>query len=182
MTSGVERELSAALPDVAREVEEFVGGAGWDQPPQLFALVRTAELVAAEPAVGDRVDRSSVLTPVAQEPLPDGELDLTLAGITWPAAVAGCAAAVQVVVLPPGAEAELDSRVAAAGEPADLVSRLAAEHPEHREARLVAAVLRGGAGACVLRLRGDADTADELVERPDLAPNLLDALRATLEP
>ena len=44
---------------------------------------------------------------------------------------------------------------------------------------IVAAVLRGGATACVLRLRG-ADT-DELVESPDLAPNLTRALLATLE-
>jgi hypothetical protein len=32
----------------------------------------------------------------------------------------------------------------------------------------------------VLRLRGDADHPDELVEHPELAPNLVRALRETL--
>jgi hypothetical protein len=47
----------------------------------------------------------------------------------------------------------------------------------------VAAVLRDGVGACVLRLRADATAdpqADDLVEDPQLAPNLLRALLATL--
>ena len=37
------------LSAVVREVEDFVSTAGWDQPPQLFALVPTAELVQAQP-------------------------------------------------------------------------------------------------------------------------------------
>jgi hypothetical protein len=183
VTSGPDPELATALPEVAREVEEFVAGADWDQPPQLFALVPTAHLLAAEPGVSGRVDASAPLTPVAQEPLPDGELDVALAGIMWPSAVAGCAAAVHVLVLPPGAEAELDAQLASPNSPdSELLRRLAAEHPHRREARLVAAVLRDGAGACVLRLRGDEDLPDEIIEHPDLAPNLLDALRATFEP
>jgi hypothetical protein len=47
----------------------------------------------------------------------------------------------------------------------------------------VAAVLRDGVGACVLRLRASSGTdqrCDELVEDPQLAPNLLRALLATL--
>jgi hypothetical protein len=178
VTSGPSAELAAALPEVARDVEDFVASAGWDQPPQLFALVRTSDLLAAEPGMAGRLDASAPLTPVAQEPLPDEQLDVALAGITWPPAVAGCAAALQIVVLPPGAESALDD---AAGGQSELLQRLAAEHPQRREARLVAAVLRDGAGACVMRLRGEEDV-DELVEHPDLAPNLLDALRATFEP
>lgn len=179
MTTGPSTELAAALPEVVRDVEDFVSGGGWDQPPQLFALVRTSDLLAAEPGMSDRLDPSTPLTPVAQEPLPNEQLDVALAGITWPPAVVGCAAALQIVVLPPGADAELDS---VAGGQSELLQRLAAEHPQRRDARLVAAVLRDGAGACVLRLRGDDQTLDELVEHPDLAPNLLDALRATFEP
>jgi hypothetical protein len=183
MTAGPNPQLAAALPDAARDVEEFVSSAGWDQPPQLFALVRTSELLAAEPGVTEQLDVSAPLTPVAQEPLPQGDLDAALATITWPPAVAGCAAAVQIVVLPPDAEAELAAESEQAlDQQSEMIKRLAAEHPLRREAWLVAAVLRDGSGACVLRLRGDAGMADELVEHPNLAPNLLDALRATFEP
>jgi hypothetical protein len=179
MTAGPHGDLAASLPEVARDVEDFVSTGGWDQQPQLFALVRTADLLAAEPGVSGKLDPNAPLTPVAQEPLPNEELDVALAGITWPPAVAGCAAALQIVVLPPDAESSLDE---AAGEHSELLRRLAAEHPSRREARLVAAVLRDGAGACVLRLRGDDQAVDEIVEHPELAPNLLDALRATFEP
>ncbi|MGB8199722.1 MAG: hypothetical protein WCF33_08520, partial [Pseudonocardiaceae bacterium] len=69
--------------------------------------------------------------------------------------------------------------------------RAAARHPQRREGRLVAAVLRDGVGACVLRLRattadpegvntGDDQSPDEVVEDAQLAPNLLRALLATL--
>src|SRR4051812_41258822 len=46
---------NAALPVAVREVEDFIAGAGWDQAPQLFALVPTAELLAAEPSLADRL-------------------------------------------------------------------------------------------------------------------------------
>ncbi|MGH3752483.1 MAG: PPA1309 family protein, partial [Pseudonocardiaceae bacterium] len=117
--------------------------------------------------------------PVAQEALPEGDLDVALAGIEWPEAVAGCALAQEIVVLPPTAQTDLGELP---GDPAGA-RRAAAGHPQRREGRLVAAVLRDGAGACVLRLRAcsGADRGhDELVEDPQLAPNLLRALLETL--
>jgi hypothetical protein len=187
------------LPQVIREVEEFAAVAGWDQPPQLFALVATAELLARQPELGDQVDATCALTPVAQEPLPEADLAEVLAGIVWPATVSGCAVVQEIVVLPPEAEAELgidgvdvmdglDSAGGGDGEPAGYAEpdvtrmrRIAAEHPHRREARLVAGVLRDGTAACVLRLRGDSDRPDEIVEHPELAPNLITALRDTLQ-
>jgi hypothetical protein len=170
--------LSQALPTTAREVEEFVATAGWDQPPQLFALVATATLLASQPELADQLDGQVPLTPVAQDALPEGELDAALAGIEWPDSVAGCALAQEIVVLPPTAEADLGELP---DDPAQA-RRAAAEHPQRREGRLVAAVLRDGFGACVLRLRaaGTDQLCDELVEDPQLAPNLLRALLATL--
>lgn len=150
---------------------------GWDQPPQLFALVPTAQLLAAEPGLAGQLDAAAPLTSVAQEALPAGELDEALAGIIWPDTVAGCALAQEILVLPPEAEPEIGDGTAA--------RRLAAQHPQRREARLVAAVLRDGAGACVLRLRAVPDASgadDQLLEHPDLAPNLLAALHTTLQP
>ncbi len=171
--------LSHVLAATAREVEEFVAAAGWDQQPQLFALVATPILLASQPELAGRLDAAAALTPVAQEALPEGELDTALAGIEWPDAVAGCALAQEIVVLPPAAQAGLGELP---DDPAQA-RRTAAGHPRRREGRLVAAVLRDGVGACVLRLRagsGSDQGGDELVEDPQLAPNLLRALRETL--
>jgi hypothetical protein len=174
---------SHLLAATAREVEKFVAAAGWDQQPQLFALVATPTLLASQPELASQLDADAALTPVAQEALPEGELDAALAGIEWPAAVAGCALAQEIVVLPPAAQASLGEL------PDDPVEarRAAAGHPQRREGRLVAAVLRDGAGACVLRLRAESgdgqggdELAEELVEDAQLAPNLLRALLETL--
>jgi hypothetical protein len=169
-----------SLPQVVREVEDFAASAGWDQPPQLFALVSTAELLAKQPELGDQVDADSTLTPVAQEPLPQEDLAEALAGIVWPETVTGCALVQEIVVLPQDAEAELDAAVTGQDADAARMRRIAMEHPQRREARLVAGVLRDGSAACVLRVRGGEDAPDEIVEHPELAPNLVDALRETL--
>jgi len=176
--SGMSASQAHDLSVAAREVEEFVAAAGWDQPPQLFALVPTAELVEREPDLAGQVDQAAPLTPVAQEALADTDLAEALGGIMWPDAVHGCALAQEIVVLPQSAEAELpDGRHS--GDSAEL-TRIAAAHPQRQEARIVAAVLRDGTAACVLRLRGDATTEPQLIEHPELAPNLTDALLATL--
>ena len=183
MSADEESGPGATLPQVIREVEDFAAAVGWDQPPQLFALVTTADLLARQPDLGGQVDAGSPLTPIAQEPLSDGDLAEALAGIAWPGTVAGCALVQEIVVLPPDAEAELRGEESAEQidqVDTDRMRRIAAEHPKRREARLVAGVLRDGSAACVLRLRGDAEHPDEIVEHPELAPNLIDALRATL--
>jgi hypothetical protein len=171
--------LSQALPAAAREIEEFVALAGWDQQPQLFALVATTALLAGQPELADQLDAQVPLTPVAQDAVPAGELDAALASIEWPDSVAGCALAQEIVVLPPEAEASLGELPE---DPAQA-RRAAARHPQRREGRLVAAVLRDGGGACLLRLRATSGAdpgCDELVEDPQLAPNLLRALLETL--
>jgi hypothetical protein len=180
---------SAAQPEqilleaVAAEIEAYVGLAGWDLPPALFALVPT-RLLAADPAaaaaLGSAVtgDPSEIaaesITPVAQEELPEGPLDEALAQIGWPEEVLGCALSQEIVLLPPSAEPELDDLAI------ESVATAALEHPDRREARLVVAVLRDGRSASILRLRGTAETGDDLLTGPDLAPNLVAALSATL--
>lgn len=184
----------SALSTCVREVVEFVDAAGWDQPPQLFALVPTAELLAEEPGLAGTLTADLELTPVAQDALPgasgdgpaDGspELDAALGAILWPDGVAGCALVQEVLILPPGAAAELDAMVTrSAADDRAAAERTAVEHaaahPERQEARLVAAVLRSGESLCLLQLRS-ANTP-ELLEHAELAPNLVAALRATLE-
>lgn len=167
----------------AREVEEFVAAAGWEQPPQLFALVSTSDLLRQQPELAGQLAPDSRLTPIAQEALPsESDLAEALATIAWPETVSGCAVVQEIVVLPPDAEDSLPT-----GGDAARLRRAAADHPDRTEARLVAAVSRDGVRACVMRLRavdagGDGEPLDEIIEHPDLAPNLLDALAATLEP
>lgn len=171
------------LTDALVEVEKHVGSSGWDQPPQLFALVATADLVATEPdfaaSLGLPAEEipAGALTPIEQEPLPDGPLDESLAGIQWPEEVQGCCLAQEVLLLPPDAEAEMPDQ------PDPL--QYAASHPRRREARVVVAVLRDGSKASAVRFREDDDSSpipadEQLLIGEDLAPNLSEALLATL--
>jgi hypothetical protein len=163
------------LEPTLAEIEAHLQDAGWDRPPVLFALVRAAQFLADDPETGRRLRLDELpadaLTPVEQEELPDGPLDEVLAGIAWPAAVAGCAISQEIVMLPPSAEAGLTDMQAA---------NRAADHPERREARLVVGVLRDGSSAALLRVRG-VDGDDDLLTGPDLAPNLAAALLATFD-
>lgn len=170
------------LEAVAAEIEAFVGQSGWDQPPVLFALVPTA-LLAADPAaaavLGDQAAAAEeispdAITPIAQEELPEGPLDEALAQIGWPDEVLGCALSQEIVMLPPSAEPDLDDLSI------ETATMVTVDHPDRREARLVVAVLRDGSTAGILRLRGAAGVGDDLLTGPDLAPNLVTALRATL--
>ncbi|MTD59669.1 PPA1309 family protein [Amycolatopsis pithecellobii] len=173
---------TSGVAAVAREVEEFVAAAGWDQPVQLFALVPTEELLRQEPDLAGQLDAASPLTPVAQDEVPEGDLAEALERIAWPEAVVGCAVAQEIIVLPPSAEASLPDNETT---DAQRLRQAAADHPDRTEARLVAAVVRDGPAACVMRLRGytateDGEPVDEVIENPELAPNLVEALRATL--
>lgn len=152
--------------------------AGWDQPPQLFALVDTEELLRAEPQLAETMGivagRPGSLTPIAQEPLAEGPLDEALARIAFGPQVLGVVLAHEVVVLPPEAEQQV-------AEEQDAIAAATA-HPARREVRLAVGVLRDGRREAVLRLRGLADGDDERVTGTDLVPGLAEALLATLEP
>ena len=154
------------------EAEEFVGTAGWDQQPQLFALVRTAELLATQPEMATHLDPDVVYTPIAQDPLPASGLPEKLQQIAWPPAVAGCVLVQEIVVLPPSAQDALP-------DDPDEAAAVAAAHPERTEARLAVGVLRDGGAACLMRLAGEH--SDAPLRGADLAPNLVAALRLTFQ-
>ncbi len=86
----------------------------------------------------------------------------------WPAGVAGCAAVVERLVLPPDADAELPDDPAAAEE-------FAREHPDRQEVRIVAGATRAGSTYCALRLRAHDDD-QSVVGGADLVPGLLELL------
>lgn len=167
--------LARALETAVLEVEDHVASAGWDAPPRLFALVPTAELLAAEPALAAQLGVAEVaedaLTPVEQENLPEAaSLDELLAGIAWPSGVLGAALVVERLVLPPTAEA---------GMPHDEQEALdwLGSHPEREEVRVAVGVTRDGLRACALRMRAHES---EVLRGPDLVPALAEALAATL--
>lgn len=163
------------LQAVVRELEAHAAGLGWDQPERLYAVVSTLELLANQPELADALGDATAWTPVEQEPLPPGvRLEEMLAQIVWPDEVDGCAVVLERLVLPPEADAQIPADPAAAQE-------YAAGHPGRQEVRIVAAVLRDGEQACALRLRSH-DDADSVLTSPDLVPDLLTMLHATLEP
>lgn len=173
------RPIPPALLAVVTELEQHANAQGWDRPVSLYALVDTAELVEAEPALAtqlgltpDTIDPGS-LTPVEQESLGDRPLDEALARIEWPPTVLGCALVQEILVLPPTAES-------ARPDGFDEVE-WASRHVDRREVRLTVAVLRDGSRGCALRVRpvnGAPDT--DVAYGEDLAPNLTEALFGTL--
>ncbi len=166
--------VSEALVAALVEVERHVGRLGWDQPARLFALVRTTELLAAEPGLAEHLSGAPTdgYSSIEQEEFrPGTDLAEALARIGWPATVAGCVLAVERSFLPADAEAELPDDPEAA-------ARFVARHPRRVDLRVVVGVTRDGASHGVARLRGEDG---DLIGGADLVPALAEALAHTLE-
>jgi hypothetical protein len=172
-----------ALADAVREVERHVSGAGWDAPVRLFALVRTADALVAEPALADALTPDVLagaanqpwhLTSIEQEGLPQtDDLEELLARLGWPETVDGVALTVERTMLPQEAEEGLPD------DPQARAQALA-DHPDRSDVRLAVGVLRDGATWCTIRAR-TADSDDQVLNGPDLVPGLLEALQATFD-
>jgi len=165
------------LRQITLEIEAHVAETGWDQPPRLYALVPTSDLIAHEPALaaglgveGDIPDGS--FTSVEQDPIPAGHgFEDALTEMMWPEQVVGCAAVVERIMLPPAAEEAMP-------EGPDDIERYVAEHPDRQEVRIVAAAIRDGQSHSTVRARMPEDA--ELLEGPDLVPTLIELLKQTL--
>ncbi|WP_328562587.1 PPA1309 family protein [Streptomyces coelicoflavus] len=171
---------ASPLTRAVLEIDEYVSGLGWDQPARLFALVDTARLRADQPSLADRLglqdeaESSSGLTPIEQDEVPtDQALDEFLGTIAWPDAVVGCALAVERLMLPPSAEAQVPQ-----GLNEKNLAQWVAEHPDRQEVRMTVAVLRDGTRDSALRLR-EKDAATDVLTGSDLVPGLAEALTAT---
>ncbi len=170
--------MTDPLTLAALDTERHVARDGWDQPVRLFALVPTAELLEHEPGLAGSLAvhdaAAGALSAVEQDDLPGAEgLEDMLAHIAWPGEVTGCALAVERIVLPPEAERDLP-------EDADAALAAVAAHPAREDVRLVVAVTRDGSARCLLRQRSH-DSDDEVALGDDIAPGLVQALRATLD-
>src|SRR5690606_16144264 len=152
--SARQRALTAAVLDIERHVSSL----GWDSPVLVFALVRTASALAAEPRLADELPDGAVdaaqsdpehLTSVEQEGLPEAAtLEELLAQLGWPDSVDGVAVVVERVVVPPEVEAEMPA------DPDEAVAYLSA-HPARQDVRIAAGVLRTGESWCALRSRAN---------------------------
>ncbi|HET7724815.1 MAG TPA: PPA1309 family protein [Propionibacteriaceae bacterium] len=166
--------LNDALAAAVLEVERHVGQGGWDQPTRLFALVPTAELLAAAPELAAQLGQDHPeghLSSIEQEDFHNGlPLFEALAHLAWPPTVAGCVLSVERVFLPSQYESELPEDFDEAGE-------AVASHPHRQELRLVTGVLRTGERHAVARVRSDPT---QLLGGEDMAPGLSTALLATL--
>ncbi len=170
------------LTTAVLELETHVHVDGWDQPVRLFALAYMSELIEREPDLAAAMEldpagaRGDELIPVEQEWSAGNEqIDEALAQIGWPPQVIGTAIVIERILLPPSAEAELEGEK----EMTELIEA-AVGHPERREVRLAAAVLRDGRRMCAIRLR-DKDSDDDVLTGVDLLPGLTDALALTLD-
>jgi hypothetical protein len=166
--------VSEALVAALVEVERHVARLGWDQPARLFALVRTAELIAAEPSLAAHlsVGAPDGFSSIEQDEFrPGTDLAETLARIVWPESVAGCVLTLERAFLPATAEAGLP-------DDPDEAARAVAADPRRLDLRVVVGVTRDGDRHGVARVRGEDG---ELVGGSDLVPALAEALAHTLE-
>lgn len=165
------------LRQATLEVERHVADGGWDQPPRLFALVSAEEILAAQPELAGQIGEPGSFTPVEQDGLDlERPIEDLLPTIMWPDAVQGCAVAVERVMLPPEVEESLPE------DPTEL-AQVAAQHPQRREVRIVAAVLRDGSAHSTVRARGESSSAvpeEPLLEGPELVPALTRLLTASM--
>lgn len=161
------------------ELEHHIGAAGWDQPPRLFALVTTDDLIASEPDLAASLGlvgtadggQPDALTPIEQDHFAStGDVLADLAQIVWPEGVFGCAVSLERTFLPAQSEVELP-------EDATEAAHYVAEHPDRQDIRVVVGVDRAGHRHGVARL---VTRPNELLGGQDLVPGLAEALAHTL--
>lgn len=168
--------LLAALIDL----ERHIGQHGWDQPPRLFALVPTDDLIAAEPELAEtqglvgtaQGGEPGALTAIEQEHFqPTTDLVADLTSITWPPAVYGCAVSFERTFLPSGSEGDIPD------DPEEAAAYVA-EHDKREDIRVVVGADRGDNSQGVARL---VSQPDELLGAEDLVPGLAEVLAHTLQ-
>lgn len=167
----------AALKRVVHEVEQGVSHLGWDRPPALFALVSTSALLETPDLPGDVGDQLRAswdgspehLSAILQEDFGTDDLERGLAQIAWPDTVSGAIVSVEMVTLPPQAEAEIPDDPEAA-------AVFAAAHPARAEVRFTVGVLQSGESWCAVRAKSYDDDAS-VGTGEALMPGLVEALR-----
>src|SRR5699024_7105423 len=114
------------------------------------------------------------LLAIEQDGLPQApNLETLLGQLAWPETVHGVAISVEQFTVPPHAQEGLPT------DPQKQVQALM-DHPERDDVRIIAGVLRTRETWCALRYRSH-DTEEQVAQSSDAVPDLLEALKATLE-
>ncbi len=172
-----------AISQAVCEIESYVSSFGWDGPVRIFALIRAADALAANPELADELPADvpveatrnpEAFFSVEQENLPQANsLEHLLAQIAWPPTVAGAALSCERITLPSEAENEIPKDPAAA-------ESFVASDSRREDIRMVVGVDREGNSWCTLRMKSH-DEAASLLQSADLVPDLVAALRSTFE-
>lgn len=166
----------ADLLQVAQETEQHVAADGWGQRERVFALVPTADLVAAEPSLAEALAGAGRYSSIEQE-LPEGvELEEYLGRLAWPRSVTGCALAVERLRAAPAAEGQT------ADEAGDTASEGGAGDtaPGTEPVRLVVVATREGERFTLVRFAAH-DSDDAVAVGAEVGTDLQAALATTLE-
>lgn len=166
----------ADLLQVAQETEQHVAADGWDQRERVFALVPTADLVAAEPSLADALAGAGRYSSIEQE-LPEGvELEEYLGRLAWPRSVTGCALAVERLRAAPadeGQTADEAGGTASGDGPDDTASGT-------EPVRLLVVATREGERFTLVRFAAH-DSDDAVAVGAEVGTDLQAALATTLE-
>jgi hypothetical protein len=164
------------LNGVLAELDSELSRHSWGQPVRLFALVRSDELIDSEPALAAELKlQPGTLTSVEQDGFdPNTSVENLLPRIGWPKEVIGAAVAVERLILPPGAEADLGGDT----EADDLVQAVA-DHEQKVDMRIITAVTRDGDELTMLRMGAPYDQLLQGRPGEKLAPDLTALLHAT---
>lgn len=181
MASESKKPSEERLAEAVTEIERHVATAGWDGPTRVFALVKTRRAIDMDPSMTavlspDVLARAKFdehhLTSIEQEDLPSAtSLEELLARLAWPEAVDGAAVVTEHITVPPEAEENLPS------DP-DEATQMLLDHPDRRDLRMAAGVLRTGESWCAIRAKTTDDDA-AVAQGSDLIPELSQALSAT---
>lgn len=176
-------EKEASLRTAMLDLEQWAGQRGWDDPTSIHALVLTANALAKDERMAESLGPEVVaaaeqdpyhLLSIEQSGLPVSEnLGHLLMQLAWPDTVDGCALVTEQLLFHPEIEASLPE------DPSEEDLQAARADPRTDELRIVAGVLRSGESWCILRVRSKEDTGP--VGSPDAVPDLVQALKATLQ-
>ncbi|OLT28573.1 hypothetical protein BJF82_03090 [Kytococcus sp. CUA-901] len=170
---------------MAQETEQHVAADGWDQRERVFALVPTADLVAAEPSLADALAGAGRYSSIEQE-LPEGvELEEYLGRLAWPRSVTGCALAVERLRAAPAAEGQTADEAGGTAS-GDGLGDTASEGgsgdtaPGTEPVRLLVVATREGERFTLVRFAAH-DSDDAVAVGAEVGTDLQAALATTLE-
>ena len=164
------KPVLSPLTRCALETEIHVASDGWGQPPRLFSLANNGALLRRQPALkamlGD-LDPQEFSAIEQDVNVTNESLEQVLGTTAWPDDVDGVALVVERVIIP------TDDAPSAFG------STSGPKQGEKEDVRLVVAALRNEEIITLVR-RKNEDADDKVAIGTNIAPGLVDALKATL--